>query len=43
MENHGVAWCGLYWGACRSLRREKCQGCYENEKASWCEIRKMKK
>lgn len=40
MENHGVAWCGLYCGACKSLKKGKCPGCYGNEKASWCEIRK---
>lgn len=40
MENKGVAYCGLYCGACRSLKKGKCPGCYGNEKASWCEIRK---
>ena len=40
MENHHIAWCGLYCGACKSLKKGKCPGCYGNEKASWCEIRK---
>lgn len=40
MENVQVAYCGLYCGACRSLKKGKCPGCEGNEKASWCEIRK---
>jgi len=35
-----VAYCGLYCGACRSYLKEKCPGCRENHKASWCTIRK---
>jgi hypothetical protein len=35
-----VAMCGLYCGACRSYLNMKCPGCKENEKASWCKIRK---
>ena len=38
-----VARCGLYCGACRSYLAEKCPGCDENEKASWCGIRKCTK
>jgi hypothetical protein len=34
-----VAYCGLYCGACGAYLKEKCQGCHENEKASWCKIR----
>ena len=34
-----VAYCGLYCGACRSYVRERCLGCLENEKASWCAVR----
>lgn len=34
-----VAYCGLYCGACRAFRREKCNGCHDNNKASWCKIR----
>lgn len=40
MENNGVAYCGLYCGACKSLTKGKCPGCYGNEKASWCKIRR---
>jgi len=35
-----IAYCGLYCGACRSYLKGKCPGCRENEKASWCDIRK---
>jgi len=35
-----IAACGLYCGACRKFRMDKCPGCHENEKASWCNIRK---
>lgn len=34
-----VAFCGLYCGACKSYLNEKCQGCHENTKASWCTVR----
>ena len=34
-----VAACGLYCGACKSLLKGKCQGCAQNEKASWCKVR----
>lgn len=35
-----VAYCGLYCGVCKAYLKEKCQGCHDNEKASWCRIRK---
>ena len=35
-----IAACGLYCGACRKYRMGKCPGCKNNEKASWCKIRK---
>lgn len=35
-----IAACGLYCGGCRKYRMGKCPGCHENEKASWCKIRK---
>ena len=38
-DSNLVAYCGLYCGACRSYLKEKCPGCHENEKASWCKIR----
>ena len=34
-----IAACGLYCGACRKFLMEKCPGCKENEKATWCKIR----
>jgi len=34
-----VAYCGLYCGACRAYLKEKCPGCHENTKATWCKIR----
>lgn len=34
-----VAYCGLYCGACRSYLKERCPGCHENAKATWCQVR----
>ena len=34
-----VAYCGLYCGACRKYMSDKCPGCRENSKATWCKIR----
>ena len=34
-----IAYCGLYCGACKSYLKEKCPGCHENSKASWCKVR----
>jgi len=34
-----VAYCGLYCGACRSHLSDKCNGCHENSKATWCKVR----
>ncbi|MFC1616992.1 DUF3795 domain-containing protein [Candidatus Margulisiibacteriota bacterium] len=34
-----VAKCGLYCGACSRYLAEKCPGCAENVKATWCKIR----
>jgi hypothetical protein len=34
-----VAYCGLYCGACKRYLNDKCPGCHDNEKASWCKIR----
>jgi len=34
-----VAYCGLYCGACKRYLSEKCPGCRENMKASWCKLR----
>lgn len=34
-----VAYCGLYCGACKSYLKDKCPGCHENQKASWCKVR----
>jgi len=38
-DQHLIAYCGLYCGACRSYLKGKCPGCSENMKASWCKIR----
>ncbi len=35
-----VGRCGLYCGACKAYLKGKCPGCAENEKASWCKVRK---
>ena len=34
-----VAFCGLCCGACGSYRKERCNGCAKNDKASWCKVR----
>jgi hypothetical protein len=34
-----VAYCGLYCGACRSYLKDRCPGCHDNKKASWCKVR----
>jgi len=34
-----IACCGLYCGACRSYLNEKCAGCRENTKLTWCKVR----
>ena len=34
-----VAYCGLYCGACGKYLKEKCLGCHQNEKATWCTVR----
>jgi hypothetical protein len=34
-----VSRCGLYCGACKSYLKEKCPGCTDNEKATWCKVR----
>lgn len=34
-----VAYCGLYCGACGSYLRDRCPGCHDNAKATWCKVR----
>lgn len=34
-----VAYCGLYCGACPRYLKDRCPGCHENHKATWCKIR----
>jgi hypothetical protein len=34
-----VAACGLYCGACKAYLAERCDGCRENTKATWCRVR----
>jgi len=40
VDKNLIAYCGLYCGACTRYLKGKCPGCKENEKASWCKIRK---
>ena len=40
VDTKKIAACGLYCEACKKYRMGKCPGCHENEKASWCKIRK---
>jgi hypothetical protein len=35
-----VAYCGLYCGACGSYLKDRCPGCHENKKATWCAVRR---
>lgn len=34
-----VAYCGFYCGACKSFLKDRCNGCHENSKATWCKVR----
>jgi hypothetical protein len=34
-----VAYCGLFCGACKRYINEKCEGCHDNIKATWCKVR----
>lgn len=34
-----IAKCGLYCAACTRFLKEKCQGCDQYEKATWCKVR----
>ena len=34
-----VAYCGLYCGACRKFLSERCPGCQQNQRATWCKVR----
>ena len=40
-ENHAnlIASCGLFCANCGKYKRNKCPGCRENTKATWCKIR----
>lgn len=35
-----IAACGLYCGACGAYLKDRCPGCRENSKATWCAVRK---
>lgn len=39
VDSELVAYCGLYCGACPRYRKDKCPGCHDNAKATWCKIR----
>ena len=34
-----VEYCGLYCGACKSYLKDRCLGCHDKEKATWCKVR----
>ena len=34
-----VAYCGLYCGACKAYRKDRCPGCHANARATWCKVR----
>ena len=34
-----VAFCGLYCGSCPAYLKNRCPGCRDNVKATWCKIR----
>ena len=34
-----VAYCGLYCGACKAYLKNRCPGCHDNVRASWCKVR----
>lgn len=34
-----ISFCGLYCGECPSYKKQKCPGCAQNVKASWCKVR----
>lgn len=38
-DTRNIAACGLYCGACRKFLAEKCPGCKQNGKATWCKTR----
>ena len=38
-DSNLIANCGLYCGSCKSYLKEKCPGCHENSKATWCKVR----
>lgn len=39
VDKNLIAFCGLYCGACSRYLNEKCPGCHENQKATWCKVR----
>jgi hypothetical protein len=39
VDENLVSMCGLYCGACRKFLKDRCRGCAENAKATWCKIR----
>lgn len=34
-----VSFCGLYCGSCPKYLKDKCPGCEDYEKATWCKVR----
>ena len=40
VNNELISYCGLYCGSCSRYQANKCPGCHDNDKATWCTIRK---
>ncbi|MBK8806234.1 MAG: DUF3795 domain-containing protein [Bacteroidales bacterium] len=34
-----ISACGLYCGSCPKFKKQKCPGCAQNTKATWCKTR----
>ncbi len=39
-KSDNIAYCGLYCEECKRYKNGKCPGCMQNDRASWCGIRK---
>ena len=34
-----IAACGLYCGACKAYLKDRCPGCRDNARATWCKVK----